>query len=345
VAILAVAGTRTINLQHVQVDTVVLPCWLLFVAAIAPALSRRHEAAGNWRPWAAHTAMFFLCLLRSEFYLLWAAAALLVPGAKGRNLAVMVLGVVAISLFQGSLARANGEGFKPRTGTLTTGHVAFVGLWQNNFHPFVWEPADASYDRWISAHGYRYNSAEAAHFATPEIIRFYLTFPLYTFAEGASKYGEYWRDAIGGGELERFAAFPDRQIWLHKLGFPILLLGLAGCLVTRSRGGFMLLLPVLISLPIFCLIQFSRRYLQYVDESLLLAGVVAVIDPGFWRTIPARWKTVLAVVVLGWAGAWFLPKSIAWVTGDQRRLLWDPVLHRENSTLFRLKSDAAGKAP
>lgn len=339
VAVFAAVGTKVINIHHVQVDTVVAPCWLIAAALILACFSRKDSASGFGSLWPVHAAFLGLALLRTEFVLLWLGAAVLLPGRRWKNAALLAIGLVAVAALQGFLSWRNGSGFHPRMGTLTSGHVAFVGLWENDFHPFVWKPQDASYDQWISAHGHRYNSPEAARFATPEVIRFYVTFPIYTVVQAAQKFVSYWSEIISWGELQHFGLFPLREWALRKLG-PLLAVALAvGLVMHASRREWVLVLPVLIALPLFCLIQFSGRYVGYIDETLLLVLGAVWLRARPWATsrLRARWAAITLVVV--GVGMWALPRIVAHYRVRPDVLLWAPFAEPELSTLYRLKSE------
>jgi hypothetical protein len=146
---------------------------------------------------------------------------------------------------------------------------------------------------------------------------------------------------IGRSELQRFSAFSDRAAWLRGfrgslLAGAVLVAVVAG---PNRRRNLLLALPVFVSLPLFCLVQQSgSRFVMYIDESLILVGLPALVNPKFWSAAARRWRTVGAICLcLALCFAYFPPLRDE-IIGRRQLLLWSPLLKPGNSTLYRIKS-------
>lgn len=338
----AVLATKTPDFFFVQADTIILPLWLFVCSAIFYLIAelKNESSIGLLRVLFLHIAFGCLAFCRGEFVLLWLAATIIIPLHRRLGIACLISGLVFLTVSQGILGILAGKGFHPRLGTLTTGHVAFVGLWQNAFHPFVWQPSDESYDQWIKSHGLVYNSEPANKFATEEILRFYATFPIYTTFQAINKFHGYWAYNNGGGYLQSYSLWPERINWFRGFGglaiLTIALFSLLWCENARLR--LLVALPLLISLPLFCLIQYDgARFTTYVDESLIILGVPALLNAALWRKVWTR-KIFCVTLVLAMMVAFAAYPSLkGWMLKNRELLLWSPILPKEDSTLYQLK--------
>jgi len=334
----AMLATIAHPLIHAQVDTIVLMAWYLAVALLIYAtVDRRGDAVSTSLQLGIHAAFAMLVLLRGEFLLLWLFAAALLP-RKWISAASLAVGLAFIALCQGFFQQAAGLGFSPRIGTLTNGHVAFVGLWQNTFSPFIWQPTDESFAEWMQQNGHGYDTPEGERFALPEIFRFYLTAPAYVVLIALQKFHVYW-SGVGRGVVQHYTAFGRTfgvaTNLMARALFAAILVAIA--IGFQRRRTLLLASPVLISLPLFSLIAWSPRYMLYVTASIFIAGFPLILDQRFFTAIRARrWIAAgIGAVVLVFFVAFPLIRDHI-IAKHPDFLLWTPI-DPARSTLYRLR--------
>jgi hypothetical protein len=334
----AMLATIAHPLIYVQVDTIVLMAWYLAAALLIHATADgKDDAVSTSLQLGIHAAFAILVLLRGEFLLLWLFTAVLLP-RKWISAASLAVGLAFIAICQGFFQQAAGLGFSPRIGTITNGHVAFVGLWQNTFNPFIWQPTDESFAEWMQQNGYGYDTPEGERFAVPEIFRFYLTAPAYVVLTVLQKFYGYW-SGVGRGVVQVYTAF-GRPFGvatniMARVLFVAILVAIA--IGFHRRRTLLLASPALISLPLFSLIAGSPRYMIYVTASIFIAGLPLIIDRRFFIAIRARRRiaaVIGAVVLVFFAGFPLIRYYI--VEKHPDFLLWAPI-DPAQSTLYRLR--------
>lgn len=328
------------NLQFTQGDSIMFAAALLVTTALLPFLDRARGDAARWRDVIPlHLAFGTYFLFRTDIALAWAAVSLIVHGRRWRHLALWLTVFVAIGAGFGAYAKANGSEFT--FGTNNTGHVAFVGLWELPQDRFAWEPADASYDHWISAHGYTYRGPGANAFAEKEILRFYATYPGFVTTMAVNKAIRYFDttslDAYGRATPLRL----QHRLWLILVGGGLWLLASAVLLALvagyRRYETALLAWAALFVLPIFFFVQDENRFTLFESAALAIGGLPLLLDRGFYRALLGRWRLVapLAVVLLAvWIDRdWIANSLLDW---DGFRY-WTPLLDPRNSTLAVFK--------
>jgi hypothetical protein len=324
---------RPSHLDYTQGDAVMLACGLLVTASLCLILGRerRGEAPGLVLYVLLHAACALFFAMRTDIIPGWIALSVLLHWHNKKYLAMPLLFCLAIGISWGLYKQAHGSAFSMTTDNF--GHVAFVGLWQVPQHRFVWEPTDSSYDRWISAHGYKYADPATSKFATPEAVRFWLTYPGFTISMIWHKMSDIldnwlWSGTIGGIPL----SVPSNGAVLVWGLFIVIVAGLV--VGYERRRTFALAWPVFLNLPLFMLLQASGpRFIYYPTTSIVIAGLPLLFEHGFRDAVQRHWRGASAVVVLGVA-FWMWQGSI-----DQFLLAWDsfrywtPILNPMNSTL------------
>jgi hypothetical protein len=333
----AVLATIAHPLIHVQVDTVVLMAWYLAAALLIFAtVGRKDDAVSTPLQLGIHATFALLVLLRGEFLLLWLFTAALLP-RKWISAASLAAGLIFIALCQGFFQQAASFGFSPRIGTLTNGHVAFVGLWQNTFNPFVWQPTDESFAAWMQQNGHGYDTPEGDRFALLEIFRFYLTAPVYVGLTALQKFYVNW-SGVGRGVVQHYTPF-GRTFGvatnvLARILFAAILVALA--INFHRRRTLLLASPALISLPLFSLIAWSPRYMIYVMASIFIAGLPLILDQRFFTAIQARRRMAAGIAALVLAFFVAFPLLRDHVAKRPGLLLWTAI-DPAPSTLYRLR--------
>jgi len=216
--------------------------------------------------------------------------------------------------------------------TSNQGHVAFVGLWQTLPHRFVWQPSDESYVRWIGEHGYRYTEPRTDRFAVREVLRFWLTYPGFVTANAWYRIYSYFRYWAWSGSL---ALLPSRVFGViaRRFAWWFLFAPCIAALLTRFDlpRTFLLAWPLVLNLPLFWILQFNGRYLDFVSCSVVFTAVSVMLDAGFWRSIGGvrRQLVVWGLVVTMWLSAPLITHA---VFADRFRY-WTPLLDPSDSTL------------
>lgn len=274
--------------HRTQVDALVFASGLLITAAVLWRLEaeRRGDATARGAV-LVHLAFAASFALRSDVFLGWCVASLVLHWRNRRLLVIPAVLFVAIGGTYGLTKGAHGYDRGPTTDNL--GHVAFVGLWQVPDDRFGWEPTDQSYGLWVGEHGHEYGAAGTNRFATGEVLRFYLTYPGYTASLVLHKSLDYFLTQAGSPELfrpSRLAVAVGRifQPWTAWVFAVTILLAL--WLGYERRRTFLLAWPVFLSLPLFILFQSSGgRFVTFVTASLVLAGLPLLLDRRFHATV------------------------------------------------------------
>jgi hypothetical protein len=333
----AVLATIAHPLIHAQVDTIVLMAWYLAAALLIHATADlRGDGVSTSLQLGIHAAFAMLVLLRGEFLLLWLFTAALLP-RKWISAASLAVGLAFIALCQGFFQQAAGLDFSARIGTITNGHVAFVGLWQNTFSPFIWQPTDESFFEWMRQNGHGYDTPEGERFAVPQIFRFYLTAPAYVVLTALEK---FYHSGAGRSVVQDYAPF-GRTFGLATsltaacVLFAAILIAIA--IGFHRRRTLLLASPALISLPLFSLIAGSPRYTIYVTASIFIAGLPLILDRRFFIAIRARRRIAAGIVAVVFVFFVGFPSTRDYILAKHPDfLLWTPI-DPAQSTLYRLR--------
>jgi hypothetical protein len=336
VVLVAVLVSLPTNFQFTQGDSMMFAAGLLVTAALLPFLGRPRGAAAPWREVVLlHLAFGVYFLLRTDVAIAWAVVSLVVHWRRWRQLAVWLTVFIAIGAGFGAYCRANGSEFT--FGTNNTGHVAFVGLWELPQDRFAWQPSDASYDHWISAHGYVYRGPGANAFAEKEVARFYATFPGYVTSMSINKALNFFDTTSIDVNYERppFAVIHKLRVFLVSgvlwvFAGVVLLALVAGY---RRYQTLLLAWAGLLVLPLFFFVQDESRFTLFEVASLAVGAIPLLLDADFYRRLVARWQvaTPLALILVA---IWFARSPIrnGLLDWDGFRY-WHPILDPRDSTL------------
>ncbi|MGH9141058.1 MAG: hypothetical protein ACRD2I_07945 [Vicinamibacterales bacterium] len=320
------------SLDMTQGDSTIVACGLLITAALC-ALREKDLAAGAAsvkQHVALHAAFALWFLMRSDILVAWLGVSVYLYRARARWLLLPLCMYLLLGLSWGLYKKAHGSDVVMSTSNV--GHVAFVGLWQTPSHRFIWEPTDESYVKWIERNGYRYMDPKADRFATREVVRFWLTYPVFAATGVAYKLYSYCRYGAWAGSL---ALYPSRALGviMRSIGWWCLLAGFALAVLMRYELKTVLLFgwPILLNLPIFVVLQYHARFLDFASCSLMFSAVVFGLDSGFYRRI-GRSRMPL-VAVLSVAIMLLASLGIARILPSDRFRYWTPLLDPAKSTL------------
>lgn len=293
-AILAVLSVSVQNLLLAQPDTIMFALWLIAAAAI-------FEYAANPKSLARflllHIAFAAMMFMRSDILFAWLGVALITCWKAPRRFALVAGVFAALVLGNSILNYVPQDGPTLIVSSRNTGHVAFVGLWENKNHPFVWADTDGSYNSWIAAHGHAYGSPSALGFSIKEIGRFYFTYPVFVADVGLSKLIDFFSVRGPAASVAYYSPAGKLSGLLTPLKYPAFLLAVAGVLFACDRvRSALLAAPIFLTLPIFCLFQESTgRYTYFITAAIFISAVAAVTDGTFWRRVAKRPATSAAV--------------------------------------------------
>jgi hypothetical protein len=329
-----------------QNDSIILPCGLLITASLCLYMSKGQNARTIPLRYhlVVHTAFLLYLLVRSDVLLGWAGVSLFMYWRTWRYLLVPLSFFLATGSAWGTYKWLHGGDFVMTTSNV--GHVAFVGLWQVPGYKFVWKPTDASYDAWISAHGYHYMEPRANSFAMREVARFWMTYPMFAMSNFSAKLYGYFRHNVWAGTVTLFPS-TGAAIVMRTAGYWYLVLVLITAVLAHFevRRTFLLAWPILLNLPIFCILQHSDgRFVPYVSCSFLISGIPLVLSGDFYRRLTEYRRTTLIVFLVG-TTVWCSAHAMGRLVLSDRIRYWNPVLDSINSTLNVLPGPGSPSTP
>jgi hypothetical protein len=313
------------QLANTQADSIMVPCYLLTAAALCLYLDR--ERRGTAIPIGHHLlvhlsfALWFL--MRPEGVVGWADLSLILYWRSPRYLALPAALYLAIGLSWGAYKRQYTGEFSMTTNTI--GDNAWISLWQAP-NKFRWQTADDSYFEFETHLDAKPRSKRASDAALREVARFAATYPVY----------------VAHVALHKFVAFVDLNVFNGTVSYPRVvyerlrgptvwfLMGVVALsLVLPYEGRRALLLgwPLLFNLPLF-LFFFSdgMRHVAPVTTSLLVTGVLPLLEAGFYRTLATRRRRVLGVAT-AFVALWFVMHwADAALLASDRWRYWTPFL-------------------
>jgi hypothetical protein len=313
------------QLANTQVDSIMVPVYLLSAGALCRYLDRSRD--GALPPLAdhllVHGAFALWFLMRPDGMAGWAAVSLLLYWRRWRWLVLPTALWLAIGVSWGAYKHQYTGEFSMTTNTV--GDNAWIGLWQVP-HKFRWETADPSYFTWAAEKGVPPTSKLASDTALREVGRFALTYPVYA----------------GHLVFHRFLEFVDVDAFNGVLSFPHVVYGrlrgaavvalmfvFVACLALRheTRRTVFLGWPLPFILPVF-LIFFSddMRHVAPVTAALFASTLPPLLEPAFYRTLWRRRlaaAAIAATLVFLWLGGRWVDHAL--LTSDSLRY-WTPFL-------------------
>jgi hypothetical protein len=313
------------QLANTQADSIMVACYLLTAAALCLYLDRERRGAAPPIGYhlLVHLSFALWFLMRPEGVVGWAALSLILYWRSPRYLALPAVLYLAIGLSWGAYKRQYTGEFSMTTNTI--GDNAWISLWQAP-SKFRWQTLDASYFEFASHIDAPPTSKRASDAVLHEVARFAATYPVY----------------VAHVALHKFVAFVDVNSFNATVSYPRVvyerlrgpavwfLMGVVALsLVLPYEGRRALLLgwPLLFNLPLF-LFFFSdgMRHVAPVTASLLVTGVVPLLEASFYRTLTTRRGRVLAVAA-AFVGLWFLLHwADAALLASDRWRYWTPFL-------------------
>jgi hypothetical protein len=284
-----------------QADSTIVACGLLVTGALCVLQTKARNSATVplKHHLTLHAALALWFLMRSDILVGWLGISIYLYRRRPLWLMLPVVFYLPIAGSWGLYKKAHGSEFVMSTSNI--GHVAFVGLWQTPPHHFIWEPTDESYVTWIERQGYRYAEPDTDRFALREVVRFWFTYPVFVGSGVLYKLYSYCRYGAWAGSL---ALYPSRMLGVLMRTFG------AWCLL----GGFLLALlrrrdletlvvfgwPVLLNLPLFLILQYHARFLDFVSCSLVFSALIYGDDAHFYRHLgtPKRQVALVSLVLL-----------------------------------------------
>jgi hypothetical protein len=313
------------QLANTQVDSIMVPVYLLSAAALCRYLDRCRNGAlpRRFDHVLVHGTFALWFLMRPDGMVGWAAVSLVLYWRRWRWLAVPAATWLAIGLSWGAYKyRYTGE-FSMTTNTV--GDNAWIGLWQVP-HKFRWQTADHSYFEWAAAKGVPPTSKVASDTALREVARFALTYPVYAAHLVVHRLLEFVDLNAFNGVVNYPHVVYDR---LRGTAVVALVVVFVVCLAVghESRRTLLVGWPLLFNLPLF-LIFFSdgMRHVAPVTAALFASTLPALLEPAFYGTLWRRRRKTVAVgaaVVLLWLGGRWVDGTL--LASDAWRY-WTPFL-------------------
>jgi hypothetical protein len=315
-----------------QADSVILTCGLLIAAALCAFHSseRRAEDVPLGRHLLVHAAFALYFLMRSDVIVGWLGVSLFLYWKRPRWLILPLIMFLLVGGSWGLYKKRHGSDFVMTTSN--QGHVAFVGLWQTLPHRFIWEPNDESYVRWIGEHGYRYTEPRTDRFAVREVLRFWLTYPGFVAANAWYRIYSYFRYWAWSGSLALFSSRVFGVI-ARRFAWWFVFAACIAALLTRFDlpRTFLLAWPLVLNLPLFWILQFNGRYLDFVSCSVMFTAVSVMLDPRFWQSIGGARRQLVLWGLVG--TVWLSAPLITHAVFTDRFRYWTPLLDPSESTL------------
>jgi hypothetical protein len=313
------------QLANTQVDSIMVPVYLVGAAALCRYVDRSRE--GAFPPLGdhllVHGAFALWFLMRPDGVVGWAAVSLVLYWRRWRWLALPAALYLAIGLSWGAYKYQYTGDFSMTTNTV--GDNAWIGLWQVP-HKFRWQTADPSYFAWAAAKGVPPTSKLASDTALREVARFALTYPVYAAHLVVHRLLELVDVNCLNGTLSYPHVVYER---LRGAGVVALASVFVACLVLGHAARRTLLVgwPLLFNLPLF-LVFFSdgMRHVAPITAALFASTLPPLLEPAFYRTLWRRRRAAMAIaatVVVLWLGGRWIDRAL--LASDSLRY-WSPFL-------------------
>lgn len=277
-----------------------IACLLLAAACLFIADTEERRQVRLSRHVLLHLAFALWLSLRVDVLPLWAITSLLLygwPPARWRYLALPASLVLLICVPWGLFKLR----FAPELSMTTNsfGASLMVGNWEVP-HPFVWKVEDGTYFAFAKDIPGGAATKAASDYAVREVLRFWLTFPLYLVSL-------VWHEMLNAvqGQINSGTQI---KTWLTLSGRTIFAAAavLLAALLVRYKPHRLLLLGGILAfnLPIFFLVYSGGgRFYNVAQPVIVLLPLLILADRDFWTRVRDRpWALVLALLVPGLIG-------------------------------------------
>lgn len=268
-----------------------------------------------------HSGFLLWFLIRTDVIPAWAIVSLLLYAKPIKNWKYLLI-PISLMLISG-ICWALWKQKYTHEFSMTTDSVGastMVGLWEFP-HKFIWQVSDGMYYDWADHNlaGLPSTNKFASTIALHQVLRFYLTFPIYVIALIWHKFMLYVYNLS-------FVRYTLAWLFVIATSFTI---------NYKAKQTLLLAWPVLFNVPVFFLVFSSAgRFYQAPAIMLIASTIPLILDIGFYKKIwQSRFKFFILALVFGLI-AWKGMGLDNYFIHHDKLTYWAPFLDPAKSTLY-----------